>query len=276
MKAGKRIIPISPACAALLMLPVLLLGPFPAFGVDFFGATLCRNSVTTSISLPEDSGLRLASVETGEDNGLLMLLYATRGDAMENLDVLMTRITGHAGRREGDSMQWSGRKILAYASLVKKGTLAMALSSSDPCEPTPAIGPVPSKISPPAAAALPSPAPPAAIPVKAAALPPVEHEAAALDEEEDFRLEGKLQWTAGPPPWIDVMGVINSLGQKDYRLAAFDLSFYDAEGGLLCVDTISIGMLKAGRTRAFRDSVNCPGLDPARIKSYRIQFSGGE
>ncbi len=269
MKAGKRIIPRSVSSAALLLLPVLLLGPFPAFGVDFFGATLCRNYVTTSISLPEDSGLQLSSVETGEDNGLLMLLFATRGDAMENLDVLMTRITGHPGRREGDSMQWSGREILAYASLVKKGILAMAISSSDPCEVRPVIKTAPSEA--PAASA----APPSTIPVPAT-LPPVEHESVPLDEEKDFLLEGKLQWAAGPPPWIDVMGLIHSNAERNYRLAAFDLSFYDAEGKLLCVDTISIGMLKAGRTRAFRDSVNCPGIDPAKITKYRIQFSGGE
>lgn len=271
--------------AGVLFLIGILAGTAPAAAVDFLGATLCRDHATATITIPEDSGLRLASVEIGDESGLLMLLYATGGDVLEHLDALMTRITGHPGVREGDSMQWSGHSILAYASLVKKGTVAMAVSSDDPCEDTPSNAPPamePEALKPaPEAPATPSASAPEK-PVIAEGTPavmsprlPRTEQAPALETEQDFRLQGELKFAAAGPPWVDVLGIIENLSSRAYKLAAFDLSLYDAQGKLICVDTISVGMLKPGQTRAFRDSLSCPDYRPGGVKSYRLQFSGG-
>ncbi len=262
--------------AGVLFLIGILAGAAPAAAVDFLGATLCRDHATATITIPEDSGLRLASVEIGDENGLLMLLYATGGDVLEHLDALMTRITGHPGEREGDSVQWSGQSILAYASLVKKGTVAMAVSSNDDCEHTPPNAqPAPEAPAMPTASAPERPVIAEGTPAVTSPRPPSTEQAPALDTEQDFRLHGELKFEAASPPWVDVMGIIENLSSKAYKLAAFDLSLYDGQEKLICVDTISVGMLKPGQSRAFRDSLSCPDYLPGGVKSYRLQFSGG-
>lgn len=272
------------SCAPILILfGIFLIVSAPAAAVDFLGATLCRDHATATVTIPDDSGLRLASVEVSDGTGLLMLLYASQGDALEHLDALMTRITGHPAEHEGESMQWSGHSILAYASLIKKGTVAMAVSSDDPCEETPEV-----PLAPPAVPAEPQPAPPVSAPARPAApvtasgkaeiipqLPEEEDQTPALETEPDFQLQGNLRFAAAAAPWVDVMGIVENLSSKSYRLAAFDLSLYDTQDQLICVDTISVGMLKAGQTRAFRDSISCPDYRQGSVGSFRLQFSGG-
>ena len=72
-----------------------------------------------------------------------------------------------------------------------------------------------------------------------------------------------------------VMGVVANLSEISYRLASFDLSFLDADGKLICVDTISVSVLKAGQERAFRDSIRCPGYAAGTVASHQLQFAGG-
>jgi len=255
--------------------------------VDFYGATICRDHATTSVQIPDDSGLRLASVEVGDEGGLLMLLYAEEGEVLEQLDLLISRVTGSAGTQEGDSMQWSGGKLVAFASRIKKGTVAVAISSNDSCPEEPAL------IAPEsglprgldtdsgeamgAAAGIDQQSEARHDLIKALPVPSDEHagEIGAVEVETDFRLEGELKYSQTIPPWVDVMGLVRNNSGTAYRLAAFDLSLYDLKGDLLCAGTVSIGVLKAGQAHAFRDSIKCPDVDPGEISGYRFQFSGG-
>jgi hypothetical protein len=103
-----------------------------------------------------------------------------------------------------------------------------------------------------------------------------------------------LAMTASPAVAVDFLGVELCKGSTDtavdlpiasslvlesvetgYRLATFDLSFYAADGSLVCVDTISVSILKTGQERAFRDSIRCPGYVAEEVAETRLQFAGG-
>ena len=47
------------------------------------------------------------------------------------------------------------------------------------------------------------------------------------------------------------------------------------DGALICVDTISVNVLKAGQERAFRDAIRCPGYAREAVAETRLQFAGG-
>ena len=75
--------------------------------------------------------------------------------------------------------------------------------------------------------------------------------------------------------WVDVMGVVVNNTVEGYNLATFDLSLWDAAGHLICVDTISVSVLKGGQHRAFRDSIQCPGYSASSIARTELHFAGG-
>jgi len=75
--------------------------------------------------------------------------------------------------------------------------------------------------------------------------------------------------------WVDVMGVVVNNTVEGYNLATFDLSLWDAAGHLICVDTISVSVLKSGQHRAFRDSILCPGYSADTVARTELHFAGG-
>lgn len=90
-----------------------------------------------------------------------------------------------------------------------------------------------------------------------------------------FMLEGALQHASFDDDWVDVMGVVVNNTVEGYNLATFDLSLWDAAGQLICVDTISVSVLKGGQHRAFRDSIQCPGYSAETVARTELQFAGG-
>jgi len=96
--------------------------------------------------------------------------------------------------------------------------------------------------------------------------------AAAVSE---FEVIGAISHQAADATWVDVMGVVANHTPTSYRLATFDLSLYGADGELICVDTISVSVLKSGQERAFRDAIRCPAYDAERVEGAELQFAGG-
>ena len=95
------------------------------------------------------------------------------------------------------------------------------------------------------------------------------------DEVAEFELKGTLKHRAEVDAWVDVMGVVVNRSAQSYKLASFDLSFYDDAGDLICVDTISVTRLRAGQERAFRDSMQCADYGTTAVVSTKLQFAGG-
>ncbi len=260
----------------------------PARGVEFLGVELCEGSVDTSVTLPVGSPLTLDSAEIGRHGGLLMLLKSEKARVMDHIDDLMESYTGRRGTGSEDKLQWSGNKITAYAQLIKKGYAALAISTSDDCgvtdsapaaeatgtdeaEPVVAAESGKEEGSPPTAVAA-VPAVPAATEAPVAA---AESGPAAVPAEE-FRLKGKLKHNRADETWVDVMGVVVNASGVDYKVANFDLSFYDAAGDLVCVDAISVSELRNGQERAFRDSIRCAEYDAGAVTDWKLQFAGGQ
>jgi len=271
----------------------------PASAVDFLGVELCAGSTDTAVALPAGSELSLESVEIGSSGGLLMLLSARSGDVMEQVDDLMAGVAGRRGTGDEDELQWSGGQLTALAQRVAKRYAALAVSSTDPCSgaaarpttETPAVTAAPAPVpAPPAApaessasaaaavAAAIQPAPaaepePAPAPVAEAvpALAPAPAAAAAPD----YEVIGTVSHEAADTTWVDVMGVVANHTTTSHRLATFDVSLYRADGSLICVDTISVSVLKAGQERAFRDAIRCPGYDHDEVARVELQFAGG-
>jgi len=254
----------------------------PASGVDFLGVELCEGSVDTSVTLPVGSPLTLDSAEIGRHGGLLMLLKTDKGRVMDRIDDLMEYYTGSRGTGSEDKLQWSGNQITAYAQLIKKGYAALAISTTDDCGDTdsesaaeaagkadtePVVEAERVEEQGPPAAAL------AAVPVTSAT-PAVS--AATTEPAEAFRLKGKLKHTRADATWVDVMGVVVNTSGVDYKIANFDLSFYDAAGDLLCVDAISVSELRDGQERAFRDSIRCTEYEADAVADWKLQFAGGQ
>ncbi len=271
------------ATTALL---ALMLAALPASAIDFLGVALCKGSTDTQVDLPIGSSLVLESVEIGDHGGLVMLLSARSGKVMGHVNDLMTGLTGKRGTGDADTLEWSDGRLTGVAQRVAKKYAALAVTSSDDC---PGADPAPVPVPTAAPADSPQPAvstpPPDAAPIPAAAAavvaaaapstpPPPEPEpapAATLD----FEAIGAISHESVDQTWVDVMGVVANHSDTGYKLATFDLSFFDADGALICVDTISVSVLKAGQERAFRDAIRCPGYAPDAVAETRLQFSGG-
>ncbi len=107
------------------------------------------------------------------------------------------------------------------------------------------------------------------------ALPTEETETAPAEEAGGLRLEGSLKYSPAGDGWVDVMGVVANPTGDSYRLATFDVAFFDASDALICVDTISVSQLQVGRKRAFRDSIQCPDFAVDSVARTTFEFAGG-
>jgi len=257
----------------------------PANGVEFLGIELCEGSVDTSVVLPVGSPLSLDRAEIGRHGGLLMLLQTDKGRVLDRIDELMEYYTGSPGTGSEEKLQWSGNQITAYAQLIKKGYAALAVSTSDDCkaadsdsadeaagtaETATDVQPQDVEAEGQATAAL---AGAAAAPASPAT--PTEPAPTAMPAE-DFTIKGKLKHTRADATWVDVMGVVVNNSGMDYKIANFDLSFYDADGDLICVDAISVSELRDGQERAFRDSIRCADYEADAVATWKLQFAGGQ
>lgn len=264
----------------ILVVMIAMTIAMPASAVEFLGVELCTNSVSTSLVLPSDSPLSLESVEIGDQGALVILLRSDDVGILDQIDDLMTEITGNRGSGDEKSLQWSGRKITAFAQVLKTTMAALAVSTTDECLEEVAVAPVASEIAP---VALP-PEPPAAVRAapgaavatqEEASIEPIETMAEMPSGQLDFHLEGVLHHSAFADDWVDVMGVVVNTTDDDYALATFDLGLFDDGGRLICVDTISVSVLKGGQHRAFRDSIRCPGYRSGGVARTELQFAGG-
>jgi hypothetical protein len=267
----------------------LLMTAQPALSIDFFGVEVCKGSTDTAVDLPIGSSLILESVEIGDHGGLVMLLSARSGKVMDHVDDLMTGLTGVRGVGEGDSLEWTDGRLTGVAQRVAKKYAALAVTSSDDCPMTdpatvaaaPAATPEPSPApDPQPTTAAPVPVPAAAAAVVAAAAsaqstPPPPAPEPVVAAPPDFEIVGAISHEAADQTWVDVMGVVANHTNTGYKLATFDLSFFSADGELICVDTISVSVLKDGQERAFRDAIRCPGYSPDDVTETRLQFAGG-
>lgn len=249
-----------------------LLAAGPAEATEFLGVKLCKGSVDTSVVLPVGSPLSLESAEIGRHGGLLMLLKADNGDVMDHIDNLMAFYTDSRGTGDAKKLQWAGNDLTAYAQLIKKGFAALAVSTEDDClgaDAATIIGE--DEAEPVAVIAAPEPEPTSI--VAGTVPPPVP--VPAPTPVEDFVLSGRLKHSPAEDMWVDVMGVVINNSGSSYHIANFDLSFYDADGNLICVDAISVSELRTGQERAFRDSVRCADYMASSVVSWKIQFAGG-
>jgi len=271
---------------------IVLILATPAIAVDVLGATLCADSVNTSVSLPDDSPLTVLSVEVGKHGALVMLIEGKPSRVLDDVDDLMTELTGNLGTGTSQQLQWSGNSLTGLGKIISKGNVALVVSSSDECAPEPETeGAVVPLAAEPAA----PPEPDLAVPeagevdeatavaaaavattgVAAVALPTEVPETPSSDETVALGLEGILKHSPAGDGWVDVMGVVVNPTADSYRLATFDVAFFNASDELICVDTISVGQLQVGRTRAFRDSMRCPDYTTESVARVSFEFAGG-
>ena len=265
----------------------------PTSAVDFLGATLCTHSVNTSVSFPDDSPLTLLSVEVGKHGALVMLLEGKPSRLFDDVDDLMADLTGSRGVGTTQQLQWSGNSLTGYAKIIRKGNVALVVSTSDDCAPEPetAVAVAPLAAVETATSPEPDPAVPepgevggdtavaatavAATGVAAVLLPTEVPETPPADETVALGLEGMLKHSPTGDGWVDVMGVVVNPTEDSYRLATFDVAFFNASDELICVDTISVSQLQVGRTRAFRDSMRCPDYTAGSVARISFEFAGG-
>lgn len=250
---------------------LISLAAFPAGAVDFLGVELCAEQVNTRVILPADSPLSLESAEVGRHGGLVLLLHSKKAVVLEQVDDLMASFTGSRGTGDEQRLEWSGNQITAFAQVIKKGYVALAVTAAEDCKTGPEVIPevaatepaVPEETGPAVAAAV------VATEVEEAPAPTVKIE---VDE---FELEGRLKHTTAEEDWVDVMGVVANNSGASYAVASFDISLYDGEGELICVDTISVNQLREGQERAFRGSIRCADYVASEVASWKLQFAGG-
>lgn len=274
----------------ILIVGAVVLGcALPLGAVEFLGVELCTNPGDTSIALPGGSPLSIVSVEVGKQGALVILLEGDGGRTLAQVDDLMMGLAGGAGAGDKKSLQWSGRSLTAYAEVIKKGSVILAVSSSDPCqgavaieekEPIPPVADVADESFEESAAeddpaTAPDPVPAVAVGVAVDAVTPDSHDAMTGGAVEDFVALGDIAHMKAADDWVDVMGVVVNQSGQGYRLATFDLSFYDDAGVLICVDTISVSVLKDGQERAFRDSIQCSEYVASKVARIELQFAGG-
>jgi hypothetical protein len=257
----------------------------PSGAVNFLGVELCAEPVSTRVVLPADSPLSLESSEVGRHGGLVLLLHSKKGDVLSQVDDLMASFTGSRGTGDERKLEWTSEEITGFAQVIKKGYVALAVTATEDCTVEPAAvaaapdvefesAPVDTE---PALAAEPAPTEEVAPAVAVAA---VATETEATPEEPateivDFELEGRLKHAAAEEGWVDVMGVVANNSGASYAVASFDLSLYDADGELICVDTISVNQLREGQERAFRGAIRCADYVAADVASWKLQFAGG-
>ena len=262
----------------------------PALGVEFLGVDLCRDPVSTAIRLPEDAPMVVKSVEAGKAGGLVILFSAQTGEPLQLVDDLMEIEIGRRGSGSEKGLTWASTDIVAYAQPISTSYAALAIRGGSVCA-SPVEAEVPPAASasaapvaaatdstavapPPAASTVADPPPPPTVnllPATPAGVAPAPQPQAVPD----FELLGKLQHQPAADSWVDVMGVVANHTPDGYKLATFDLILYDASGALICVDTISVSVLKSGQERAFRDSIRCPGYARESVGSWKLQFAGG-
>ncbi|MCK5378042.1 MAG: hypothetical protein KAJ78_01510 [Acidobacteria bacterium] len=274
---------------AVMILMTLVL---PTQAVEFLGVELCTDRMSTTVVLPHGSPMTLESAEVGDQGALLLVLRSEDRQILDQIDDLMTDYTGVSGVGDEKSLQWSGRQITAFAQVLKKKLAVLAVSTSDDCredaEVVPAAAEVASTVPSPevkptgiaeAGAGVEPAASAVLVPVGAVLAEPAADQAEAEVHEDterlDFTLEGELRHEAFSDDWVDVMGVVVNNTADAYKIATFDLSLWDQTGRLICVDTISVSVLKSGQHRAFRDSIQCSGYTADAVARTELQFAGG-
>jgi hypothetical protein len=257
---------------------VLTLWVVPVNAVDFLGVELCAEQVSTRVILPAESPLSLESSEVGRHGGLVLLLHSKKGTVLGQVDDLMATFTGSPGTGDEKRLEWSGNQITGFAQVIKKGYVALAVTAAEDCtvEPEAAAAAEPVETE---AAPQPDPEAEKVVPALAAAVVAAEVEeapaSAVKTEVADFELEGRLKHAAAEDGWVDVMGVVVNNSGISYAVASFDLSLYDGEGELICVDTVSVNQLRIGQARAFRGAIRCADYIADEIASWKLQFAGG-
>ncbi|RLE29085.1 MAG: hypothetical protein DRJ61_15250 [Acidobacteria bacterium] len=264
--------------AIFLSAIITMTAVLPSQAVEFLGVELCTNSMSTSVVLPEGSPLILESVEVGDQGALVLLLGSDDTTILDQIDDLMTGFTGNRGVGNEKSLQWSGRQITAFAQVLKPKLAALAVTTSDECrDDKEVVMPAEAQVAPvvPALEAVPVAAVALVPMVSVLTAPSADQPEPTVDQEGDFTLEGALKHEAFSDDWVDVMGVVVNNTGEAYNLATFDLSLWDLAGRLICVDTISVSVLKGGQHRAFRDSIQCPGYSADAVVRSELQFAGG-
>jgi hypothetical protein len=259
-----------------------LIAAVPSSAVDFLGVELCAEPVSTRVILPVDSPLSLESAEVGRHGGLVLLLHSKKDAVLDQVDDLMETFTGSRGTGDEKRLEWSGNQITAFAQVIKKGYVALAVTAAEECTVEPeavaAGAPVETEGAPPAEATVDTFDADTTAAISAAAVAPdVEKKPDATEKTEvaDFALEGRLKHDAAEDGWVDVMGVVVNNSGASYTVASFDLSLYDGAGELICVDTISVNQLRERQERAFRGAIRCADYVADEVASWKLQFAGG-
>ena len=251
----------------------------PVGAVDFLGVELCADRVDTSVILPADSPLSLESAEVGRHGGLVLLLHSKKGKVLDEVDDLMFGFTGGSGEGDERKLEWASKEITAFAQVIKKGYVALAVKAAENCtvEAEAAADPIEEETAPVAEPALdPGLSEPAAAATASAAMAPDgESEPEEIEAFDEFELMGRLKHAVAEDDWVDVMGVVVNNSGAAYAVASFDLSLYDGAGELICVDTISVNHLREGQERAFRGAIRCADYVADDVAGWKLQFSGG-
>jgi len=254
----------------------------PIGAVDFLGVELCAERVDTGAILPVDSPLSLESVEVGRHGGLVLLLHSKNATVLNQVDDLMVSYTGSRGTGDEQRLEWSGNQITAFAQVIKKGYVALAVTAAKDCTAEPARAPAPVAMDTGKApkaeetedtfdAEVTSAASAAVVATEIEEEPEVDQ----LVVVEVFELEGRLKHAIAEDGWVDIMGVVANNSGASYTVASFDISLYDSAGELICVDTVSVNQLRQGQERAFRGAIRCADYVSAEVASWKLQFAGG-
>jgi len=102
----------------------------PANAVDFLGVELCADLVDTGVILPAESPLSLESVDLGRHGGLVLLLHSKKEKVLDQVDDLMFPFIGSNGIGDDGKLEWTGDEIIAFAQVIKKGYVALAVTAT--------------------------------------------------------------------------------------------------------------------------------------------------
>lgn len=252
----------------------------PAGAVDFLGVELCAEQVNTRVVLPADSPLSLESAEVGRHGGLVLLLHSTNATVLNQVDDLMMSYTGSRGTGDEQRLEWSGNQITAFAQVIKKGYVALAVTAAKDCTAESA----PTAVALGIGVASKTEATVDTFDADATAAAAAAVVATEVKEEpevnpqavvKDFELEGRLKHAMAEDGWVDVMGVVANNSGASYTVASFDISLYDSAGELICVDTVSVNHLRQGQERAFRGAIRCGDYASEEVANWKLQFAGG-